>query len=137
MENYPANPGADFEKMEGAATSKQFGGVLLDWRIIDCSEAVDSAYIRIGDQNALARLAMGVIIQDPQSRFADFRPIITTNLTGFDLQFMRINTLNSAYSLAGLGVWLKISHPNYRAVIEKQRKIVSKIAREYRERTRL
>ncbi|MFT6402325.1 MAG: hypothetical protein ACJA2D_001643 [Pseudohongiellaceae bacterium] len=103
------------------ASQSPFGGVLLKWRLIEFS-----------DTFPLTQIVMGVIAHDPQGRFSNYRPIMTSNLIGFDLLNMQVHTLNSIYTLSGRGMWVKLSPVQYEFAIKKHSEAISKIARSYR-----
>jgi hypothetical protein len=113
---------------------RKFGGIFVNWRLIDFSSVMQSGLIALPDSHAQPIIVMGVLVSDPQGRFADYRPIATSCLTGFDLQNMKIETLNSVYSLQGLGMWVIHSPFKHEKGMQKHRLAVSRIARGYRER---
>lgn len=114
--------------------SLRFAGVLLDWRLIDFSGA--SKTLSDDDLGGIPHIVLGVLARDLKGRFSDFRPIATSNLTGFDLQNMQVTTLNSIYSLSGRGIWVKLSENEFESEIVKHQRAVSRIARGYRSKTK-
>ncbi len=108
-------------------------GTMSHWVVITWPNDASNDYTRavIGADNT-SSLLLGVLHSDKQKRFANYRPICTSAILGFELQTMSIFTENSKYELSGPGIFLKTSLNKSESLISHYSKKISTTSRKIR-----